>query len=226
MCWNPHRPEQGKNLYREDGVWYIRFSGPELKVESRRGKIHSIKHKIPVELTWLVEEVLTVWRPLITEVPYRFPVADEGDTWDYREPQQTQSPEFKNAPDDVLLFLTASGKPANRNDIRVWVKTTTYAYTKVAVNPHLIRDIWATTYIKKTRDLIGAARRLGDLIETVLKHYAHLLDEEAEERADAFNASLFQPKATIIVNSQSLIPRLTDAPKKSRNLNRIPYTDV
>jgi hypothetical protein len=191
MCWNPHRPEHGKNLYREDGVWYVRFTGAELKIENRRGKIHSIKHKIPADLTWLLEEVLTVWRPLITEVPYRFPVADEGDTWNYREHPQTRAPKFKKAPDNVLLFLTASGKPADRHTIRQWVETATYAYTKVAVNPHLIRDIWATTYIKKTGDLIGAAKRLGDLIETILRDYAHLLDEEAEERADAFNDSIF-----------------------------------
>jgi hypothetical protein len=194
MCWNPHNPEHGKNLYRKDGAWYVRFSGPELKVQSRRGQIHWIQHKIPAELTWLVEEVLTVWRPLITEVPYHFPVGDEGENWNYREPPQTSAPKDKTAPDDVLLFLTASGMPADRNDIRVWVKTATYAYTKVAVNPHLIRDIWATTYIKQTGDFIGAAKRLGDTIGTVLNHYAHLLDEEAEARADTFNDSIFNKK--------------------------------
>jgi hypothetical protein len=191
MCWNPHKPEHGKNLYRLEGAWYIRFSGIELKVESRKGKINSIQHKIPTELTWLVEEVLTVWRPLITEVPYHLPIGDEGETWDYREPSQTRSPEEKKAPNDVLLFLTASGEPVDRGDLRGWVTTATYAYTKVAVNPHLIRDIWATTYIKRTGDLIGAAKRLGDTIGTVLNHYAHLLDEEAEARADAFNDSIF-----------------------------------
>jgi hypothetical protein len=191
MCWNPHKPEHGKNLYRRDGAWHIRFSGPELKVESRRGKIHSIRHKIPAELTWLVEEVLTAWRPLITGMPYHFPVGDEAETWNYKEPPQTRAPEPKNAPDNVLLFLTSSGKPADRDAIRTWVKTATYAYTKVAVNPHLIRDIWATSYIKKTRDLDGAAKRLGDTVETVLRDYAHLLDEEAEERADEFNDSIF-----------------------------------
>lgn len=191
MCWNPHRPEHGKNLYREDGVWYVRFSGDELKVQSRKGKINSVNHKIPPELTWLVEEVLTVWRPLITEVPYHFPVGDEGETWGYEEPPQTRAPKGKNAPDDVVLFLTAGGKPPTRSQARFWVMTTTYAYTKVAVNPHLIRDIWATTYIKKTGDAIGAAKRLGDTVSTVWEHYAHLLDKEAEERADAFNDSIF-----------------------------------
>lgn len=62
MCWNPHKPEHGKNLYRDDGAWYIRFSGAELKVQTRRGKTHSILHKIPLELTSLVEEVLTILR--------------------------------------------------------------------------------------------------------------------------------------------------------------------
>ncbi len=191
MCWNPHKPEHGKNLYREDGAWYIRFSGAELKVQSRRGKTHSILHKIPAELTWLVEEVLTVWRPLITEVPYHFPVGEEGETWNYREPERNSAPAFKNAPEDVVLFLTASGAPADRQDIRIWVKTTTYAYTKVAVYPHLIRDIWVTTYIKKTGDVIGAAKHVGNTVGTLLDHYAHLLDAEAEERADAFNDSIF-----------------------------------
>lgn len=198
MRWNPHNPEHGKNLYRKDGVWYVRFTGPELKIECRRGKTHSINHKIPSELTWLVEEVLTVWRPLITGIPYHFPVGDEGETWDYSEPPENGAPGFKNGPDDVLLFLTSSGKPADRGDIRTWVKTATYAYTKVAVNPHLIRDIWATTYIKKTGDFVGAAKRLGDTIETTLRDYAQLLDEEAEERADAFNDSIFNQGKTAV----------------------------
>lgn len=187
MSWNPHNPEAGKNLFRENGSWYIRFSGPELKIGQRRGKINSILHRVPSELTWLLEEVLTVWRPIITEVPYHFPQGDEGENWDYKEPPQTRAPKYKKAPDDVLLFLTKSCTPARRDAIRFWVKSTTYAYTKVALYPHLIRDIWATTYIKETGDFAGAARRLGDTLETVLKHYAHLIDDEAEAKADDFN---------------------------------------
>ena len=45
--------------------------------------------------------------------------------------------------------------------------------------------------IKRTGDFIGAAKRLGDTIETVMKHYAHLLDDEAEAKGDAFNRLIF-----------------------------------
>jgi hypothetical protein len=59
----------------------------------------------------------------------------------------------------------------------------TYKFTDVAVNPHMMRDIWATEYIKATRDIAGAAYILGNTVEVVLKHYAHLLDADAEARA-------------------------------------------
>jgi hypothetical protein len=191
MCWNPYRPEEGKNLFRSDGSWYIRFSGPELKIESRRGKVNSVLHRVPGELTWLVEEVLTVWRPLITEVPYQLPQSGETGSLSYQEPPQTKAPKSKKSLQDVLLFLTSECKPTKRDNIRDWVKSTTYVYSRVAVYPHLIRDIWATTYIKHTGDFIGAAMRLGDLVETVMKHYAHVLDDDAQAKGDVFNEGLF-----------------------------------
>lgn len=191
MSWNPVRPEEGKNLFRMDGSWYVRFSGSELKVGMRRGKVVSILHRVPSELTWLIEEVLTKWRPIITGVPYSLPEEGKSGPNRYQEPPQTKAPADKKAPGNVLLFLTGDCKPATREVIRFWVESTTYAYTGVAVYPHLIRDIWATTYIKETGDIAGAARRLGNTYEITLKHYAHLLDEEAEEKGDAFNRKLF-----------------------------------
>lgn len=191
MCWNPYNPEEGKNLFREGESWFIQFSGPELKVETRRGRVNSILHRVPDELVWLVEEVLTVWRPLITEIPYQLPRSGEVLTASYEEPPQTKAPEGKNAPQNVLVFLTSECKPMKRDNVRDWVKSTTYVYSRVAVYPHLIRDIWATSYIKHTRDFIGAAKRLGDTVETVMKHYAHLLDDDAEAKGDDFNRRLF-----------------------------------
>ena len=32
MLWNPRNPEDGQNLYRRSGNWYLRFSGRELKI--------------------------------------------------------------------------------------------------------------------------------------------------------------------------------------------------
>ncbi len=191
MSWNPHNPEEGKNLFRKDGSWFLRFSGSELKVGSRWGKINAVQHRVPPELTWLVEEVLTIWRPIITEVSYQFPEEGKGKRWNYKEPPQTSAPKYKRAPQDVLVFLIASCNPASRDALRFWVKSTTYAYSGVAVNPHLIRDIWATEYIKSTGDFVGAAKRLGNSVQVVMKHYAHLFDEDVEQRGDAFNRSIF-----------------------------------
>jgi hypothetical protein len=191
MSWNPHDPERGKNLYRKNGIWYVQFSGDELKIGKKDGKIHSIRHKIPKSLTWLLEEVLTVWRPILTEVPYSLPPEGKLIGSDYKEPPQTAAPEYKNAPHDVRLFLTKSCKPASRGVLRHWLKSTTYTFAGVPVYPHLIRDIWATSYIKKKRNFIGAAKRLGISVQTAMKHYAHLLDDEADAEGDAFNREVF-----------------------------------
>lgn len=191
MSWNPYSPGEGKNLFRKDGRWYVRFKGEELKVDFRRKKVHSILHRVPRALNWLIEEVLTVWRPIITGVPYRLPDADEAVQGSYVEPPQTKAPAYKKAPKNVLLFLTSDCTPTNRHILRFWLESTTYGYAGVAVYPHLVRDIWATTYIKRTRDIAGAAMRLGNTYETTLKHYAHLLDEDAEEGANAFNGQIF-----------------------------------
>jgi hypothetical protein len=191
MSWNPTEPEKGKNLFRKDGEWYVRFSGAELKIERVKGKIKSLEHLVPQDIKELLEEVLTVWRPVITGIPYTLPEQGDVKAGHYQEPPQTRAPAYKKAPHDVLLFLNKCGAPASRGVIRHWVKSTTYAYAGIAVYPHLIRDIWATTYIKRTGDIAGAAQRLGNTYEITLKHYAHLLDKEAEEKGDAFNRYVF-----------------------------------
>jgi hypothetical protein len=51
----------------------------------------------------------------------------------------------------------------------------------------MIRDIFATEYLKQhPGDAAGVAKRLGNTIQVVYKHYAHLLDQEADTRADSF----------------------------------------
>jgi hypothetical protein len=191
MSWNPIEPEKGKNLFRKNGEWHIRFSGTELKIESAKGKIKSVQHCVPPEITWLLEEVLTQWRPIITGIPYSLPENDEVKAEHYQESPQTHAPAYKRAPNNVLLFLNRFGAPANHRVIRHWVKSTTYAFAGIAVYPHLIRDIWATTFIKRTGDVASAAKRLGNTVEITMKHYAHLLDQEAEAKGDAFNRYVF-----------------------------------
>ena len=64
MLWNPKNPEDGQNLYRRHGNWYLRFSGPELKIPFVRGAVHSIEHEFPSDLVNLLEEWLWRWRPI------------------------------------------------------------------------------------------------------------------------------------------------------------------
>ena len=50
--------------------------------------------------------------------------------------------------------------------------------TGVKLNPHVIRDIAATTLLKKGRSYDLVAALLGNTVSTVIQHYAHLIPEE------------------------------------------------
>jgi integrase len=146
-----------KNLLKEEGRWVIKFKGTELKVARRRGRPNEVKYDFPSDLVPLLEEWLTKWRPLLVQ----------GRTHNF-------------------VFVTVKGDPTDVYVIRRWVKYGTYKFLGVGVNPHLIRDIWATEYLKSEQgrgDIATAAYMLGDKVETILNHYAHLLDQDAEVRA-------------------------------------------
>jgi integrase len=85
------------------------------------------------------------------------------------------------------VFLNSKGHPLTANRLTGVVAVTTMRFTRVGVTPHLIRDIFATEYLKQhPGDAAGVATRLGNTIPVVCKHYAHLLDQEADRRADTF----------------------------------------
>jgi hypothetical protein len=63
MLWNPAIPEQGRNLFKRDGKWYIRFVGRELKISHVKGQVHRVDHEFPGDLVDLLEEWLSRWRP-------------------------------------------------------------------------------------------------------------------------------------------------------------------
>lgn len=84
------------------------------------------------------------------------------------------------------VFLNYAGAPLTVLQM-IWAfESATYRFTGVAMNPHMVRTIWATEYIKSTRNFIDAAYMLGDTVQTVLKSYARLLDGECEQRAKAW----------------------------------------
>ncbi len=148
----------GRNLYKDHaGVWWIRFSGQELKIDRRDGGVNRYECPFPPDLVPLLEEYLTIWRPRL---------ARDGEDH---------------------VFLNSKGHPFSANRLTGVVAVTTERFTGVGVTPHIIRDIFATEYLKQyPGDAAGVAKRLGNTIQVVYKHYAHLLDQEADTRADTF----------------------------------------
>jgi hypothetical protein len=147
-----------RNLYQDhEGVWRIRFSGQELKVDRRDGGVNRYECVFPPDLVPLLEEYLTIWRPRLAKAG------------------------------EEHVFLNSKGHPFTANRLTGAVSVSTMRFARVGVNPHMIRDIFATEYLKQNPgDAAGVAKRLGNTIQVVYKHYAHLLDQEADTRADSF----------------------------------------
>jgi integrase len=154
----------GKNLYQDHaGVWQIRFVGAELKVAHERGAVKRYEFPFPADLVPLLEEWLQDWRPNLA------------------------------APDEPHVFVNSRGRPfIQAGIISDMIGRITYRFTGVSVNPHMIRDIFATEYLRKFRgDISGAARRLGNTEAMIIKTYAHILKEDVDERTEAFLRETF-----------------------------------
>jgi integrase len=147
-----------RNLYQDhEGVWRIRFSGQELKVDRRDGGVNRYECPFPQDLVPLLEEYLTVWRPRL---------ANAG---------------------EEHVFLNSKGHPFSANRLTGVVAVTTMRFARVGITSHIIRDVFATEYLKQhPGGAAGVAKRLGNTVPVIYKHYAHLLDQEADTRADAF----------------------------------------
>jgi hypothetical protein len=166
MQWAPTSLENGQNLYRKNGVWRLRFQGSELKIATVRGEVHSLGYEFPDDLVDLLEEWLNKWRPIL--------VAQQKSEDKWKERGETGQ-EF--------VFLNLSGRPLETGQVTRAFEMATFKFTGVSVNPHTIRSIFATEYIKATHNFIDAAYMLGDDVKTVLENYARLLDEECGKRA-------------------------------------------
>jgi hypothetical protein len=178
MLWNPDIPEQGRNLYKREGKWRIRFVGSELKISHIKGEMHRVEHEFPDDITDLLEEWLSQWRPVL--ISFR--------KHDHQGSQRVESGQ-------EFVFVNSMGSPLTSEQVAWAFESATYKFTGVAMNPHMIRTIWATEYIKATRNFIDAAYMLGDTVETVLKSYAKLLDEDCEKRAKAWLSRTLKDEA-------------------------------
>lgn len=145
----------GHNLrHLPDGSWEVKFSGAELKIGSRkRTGVNVYQHAVPTELTGLIDEWVTVWRPL-------------------RLPEQGSN----------LVFLNQEGRPLEPGRLNGLFISAVYRYTGIRTTIHMIRDSWASDYLDSTGDVAGCADMLGDTVEMVLRHYAHVLKRRAQGR--------------------------------------------
>jgi hypothetical protein len=164
MAWNPTSPENGKNLYWHEGKWRIRFRGQELKIARKKGKVNTVDFEFPSDLEEILHRYLNLWRPLVIN-------------------NEKKSHYVDKTCEQQLVFLNAKGDPINIKRINENFSRMTYKSAGVAVNPHMFRTIWATEYIKDTKDPIVAAYMLNDRVETVMENYAELLDPSSADTA-------------------------------------------
>jgi hypothetical protein len=150
-----------RNLWKHPttGEWILHFEGEELKVARRRDKVNVFEVPLsrlypkdgptPDDFIPTLEEFITDFRPLL--------------------------PNAKTSP---YLFLTHRGKPYSSDALGVEIGIAMEMRTGIKLNPHVIRDIVATTLLRKTKDYDMVAALLGNTVAMVMKHYAHLIPEE------------------------------------------------
>jgi integrase len=150
-----------RHLWRDTatGEWTLRFTGKELKVAMRNGRVNTFEVPLsrlypndgptPDTLIPTLEAFLTDYRPLL--------------------------PNAKTSP---YLFLTCRGNPYSSRTLGVEITSAMERRAGTRVNPHVIRDIVATTLLKQTKDYDMVAALLGNTVAMVMKHYAHLIPEE------------------------------------------------
>jgi hypothetical protein len=145
----------GENLHKDvHGTWRITFRGEQLKVAQKRGRTNVFDVPFPAKLVPVLEDYLSLWRPIL--------LAKAGHP-------------------DTHVFLTQQGTAYGQDQL--WLSTTNivYRYTGQHWYPHIIRTVWATEWIRNGGDFMKAAIMLNDTLETVIKNYAHLREENVAE---------------------------------------------
>ena len=150
-----------KHLWQDaaTGEWTLRFAGKELKVATRKGRPNVFEVRLsrlypkdgptPDDFIPTLEEFITDYRPLL-----------------------------HNAKTSPYLFLTRYGTPFSMKTLLREITSAVEYRTDVKLNPHMIRDIAATTLLKKGHSYDTVAALLGNTVATVIAHYSHLVPEE------------------------------------------------
>jgi hypothetical protein len=141
------------------GEWTLRFTGRELKVATRKGRAN------------VFEVRLSRLYPKDGPTPDDFIPTLETFIKDYR-------PLLPNAKTSPHLFLTRYGHPYSAHILGAEIRSAMERRTGVKLNPHVIRDIAATTLLSKGHSYDMVAALLGNTVAMVIQHYAHLIPAE------------------------------------------------
>ncbi|WP_429503186.1 hypothetical protein [Paraburkholderia youngii] len=149
MSW---RPDQTGNLYRrEDGQWRIRFEAKDFKSEPKSLQTQ-YDAPLPRALGHRIEEYLDEFRPRLVG---------------------------KNANASWMFPNDKAGKwkTMNRQLARI---TRAFIPESHSFGPHAVRHLVATDYLRKhPNDYPTVSQLLHDKLETVLREYAHLRQDDS-----------------------------------------------
>lgn len=103
----------------------------------------------------------------------------------------TVRPRLVNGTDPGYLLLTEGGQRLRGFSKLVTRLTRTYIAGCMGFGPHSFRHIVATDWLKKNpNDFLTVSELLGDTIETVIREYAHLKQDSAFSRYEAYVSGL------------------------------------
>ena len=144
----------------QTGHWHLEFRGEDLKIANRGSQVNTYHINLA--------DYCPEWIPLLVE-------------W-----LEVHRPKLPNAATSRFVFLTHLGTPYALHSLYYELAVAVGMRTGQRFYPHLLRTIWATEYIEKTRDFTGAAYMLGDTVTTVLKAYQHILGTDQLAKAKDF----------------------------------------
>jgi hypothetical protein len=143
--------------------WHLDYSGDDLKVGYRGSDINTYH----VDLTEDTEGFVSVLEEFLT----------------------VHRPKLPNADTSPFVFLTQRGKPYCQTTFSQLFSMQVALRTGKRFYPHLIRTVWATEALEKTRDVQMTATMLGDTPHTTMKTYYDVNVKDQRAKGKAFLAS-------------------------------------
>jgi integrase/ribosome-binding protein aMBF1 (putative translation factor) len=155
MSWTEH--ENGSLYRRENGQWRLRFVADDFKNMTNASQ-SAYDAPLPAALNERIEEYLVEFRPQLT----------------------------KDKPRCKFLFPTRNGETWSGMSAHMQKLTSRHIPETPGFGPHAMRHLVATDWLRKhPNDFLTAAMLLHDKLETVLKAYAHLRQDDAFNRFEA-----------------------------------------